>query len=286
MRRARLKGPLFSLGASGRLTRALVLARRRAGSVWLLRGRPTQPNTPAQLSWRTMFQLAAALWHDLSAAEQAIWEAAGTTNGMTGYAWYISQALRPNPGIYLPLAGGTMTGDIAMAANQLTGMVDPTAPGEAARKAYVDAQVAGGLAAKACRVRRPANQSIPSGIVTPIIFTDEDYDNDAMWEGVINPGLVTIRTAGLYLIIGQILWLARTGDNRYSLITHSSAGQIAQTLVNAPPGIGLWRSTISTTWDCSVNDTITLDALQNTGTPLDTQGSGNQGNVLSVARIA
>jgi hypothetical protein len=57
---------------------------------------------------------------------------------MTGYAWFISQCLRPNPGIYLPLQGGTMTGDIVMDKNRLLKLPLPTDNQEAATKKYHD----------------------------------------------------------------------------------------------------------------------------------------------------
>lgn len=40
----------------------------------------------------------------------------------------------------LPLAGGTMTGDIAMSSNKVTGLADPTAAQDGATKNYVDTQ--------------------------------------------------------------------------------------------------------------------------------------------------
>jgi len=40
-------------------------------------------------------------------------------------------------GLYLPLAGGTMSGLIAMGANKITGLADPTAAQDAATRAYV-----------------------------------------------------------------------------------------------------------------------------------------------------
>ncbi len=139
---AKPKSPLFSFGATGRLGKALTVARRLAGPVWLPRGRPTDPRTDAQLSWRTMWQLASELWHQLSPEETAEWERAGTIRGMTGFAWYMSQALRPNPGIYLPLAGGDMTGRIDMQGSCLHGLPAPTHVNDAARQAYVDAKFA------------------------------------------------------------------------------------------------------------------------------------------------
>ncbi|GAH43668.1 unnamed protein product, partial [marine sediment metagenome] len=85
-----------------------------------------------------MYQKCAALWHDLSADEQADWNSLGGARHMTGFAYWQSQCLRPNPGIYLPLQGGTMSGDIDMGKNRLLKLPLPTDPQEAASKTYID----------------------------------------------------------------------------------------------------------------------------------------------------
>ncbi len=85
-----------------------------------------------------MFKKCIDLWHLLSAAEKLAWESAARPLHMTGYAWYMSQCLRPNPGIYLPLAGGTMAGAIDMDGQLVTDLPAPVDPGDATRKAYVD----------------------------------------------------------------------------------------------------------------------------------------------------
>ncbi len=118
----KLTGPILSLGASGRLGKALAVVRRLGGPVGLLRGRPSNPNTDAQASWRTKFQQAITWWHQQSAADKLAWERLGTQNHMTGYAYFMSMALAPNPGIYLPLLGGTMQGDIDTDGNRITGL--------------------------------------------------------------------------------------------------------------------------------------------------------------------
>ena len=51
-------------------------------------------------------------------------------------------------GMFLPLAGGTMSGDIDMGNNQITDMADPSLAQDAATKAYVDAH--GGATPKRC----------------------------------------------------------------------------------------------------------------------------------------
>lgn len=48
----------------------------------------------------------------------------------------------------LDLAGGTMSGDIAMGGNSVTGLADPTNDGDAATKKYVDAIATGALTPK------------------------------------------------------------------------------------------------------------------------------------------
>lgn len=103
---------------------------------------PHDLKSPAQLSWRHMFQKVVALWHALSSAEKQEWESSARPHHMTGYAWFLSQALRPNPGIYLPLQGGTMAGDIDMDDNRIESLPDPVAPQDADTEAARDAAIA------------------------------------------------------------------------------------------------------------------------------------------------
>ncbi len=86
-----------------------------------------------------MFTKCVDLWHLLSEEEKQIWESLARPLHMTGYAWFISQCLRPNPGIYLPLQGGTMSGNIDMAKNRLLKLPEPIDHQEPATKGYVDA---------------------------------------------------------------------------------------------------------------------------------------------------
>lgn len=135
---AKLKNPLASLRASGGLGNALSFAHRKAVDLVMKKPQPLDARSGAQVSWRSMFNMCVDLWHELSPAEKREWETAGTIRHMTGYAWYLSQCLRPNPGIYLPLVGGTMSGDIVMGSNRVSGLPAPTLAHHATRKAYVD----------------------------------------------------------------------------------------------------------------------------------------------------
>ena len=66
---------------------------------------------------------------------------------------------------YLPLAGGTMTGAIAMGNFGVTGLASPVNPGDAATKAYVDAAIANVAAVPVGTVGFFALSSCPSGWV-------------------------------------------------------------------------------------------------------------------------
>ncbi len=282
---AKLKSPFFSFGATGRLGKALTVARRLAGPVWLLRGRPTDTRTEPQLSWRTMWQLAAELWHGLPESEILEWERAGTRRGMTGFAWYMSQALRPNPGIYLPLAGGDMTGVIDMQGNHIHGLDTPVHISDAASKQYVDWKVREEVTRPGCRVIRTTNQSIPNTAITNIILDSEHYDNDNMWEGVTNPERITIQTAGIYLVIGQVHWAANAAGFRALVLQHSVAGFISRVDTGINPTTDDCRHQISTTWQCDLGDFFQLSVYQNSGAPLDALYHANQSPVFSATRI-
>jgi len=142
----KLKAPLLSLGAVGRLAKHFSLTRRRKQNILEKRPIPTDAKSPTQLFYRHMFTKCIDLWHLLSSAEKQAWESAARPKHMTGYAWYISQCLRPNPGIYLPLQGGTMSGNIDMDKNRMLKLPEPVDGQEADTKDARDAAIAAALA--------------------------------------------------------------------------------------------------------------------------------------------
>jgi hypothetical protein len=89
-----------------------------------------------------MFQMCKDLWHTISKDEKLTWEAAAREHHMTGYAYYLSLCLKPNPGIFLPLAGGTMTGNIDMATKRILALPAPAANEEPARKIDLATEIA------------------------------------------------------------------------------------------------------------------------------------------------
>ncbi len=134
----KLNSPLFSFSARRRLGDDVVFQRRGHLNIASVPQAHPDAKSPGQLSWRTMFQKVVSLWHALSPSEKEAWESSARQKHMTGYAWFLSQALRPNPGIYLPLLGGIMQGGIDMASFKVENLPDPTANQEPVTRKYFD----------------------------------------------------------------------------------------------------------------------------------------------------
>jgi len=169
-----------------------------------------------------MYQKCTDLWHTLSAAEQQTWESQARRQHMTGYSYYMSLCLRPNPGIYLPLAGGTMQGDIDMATAKLLNLSAPTADEEPSRKldlathATLSSGVhnagSGNLIAtdsdgimtlpgqSGCAVYRATSyQSIPSATFTYVQLNGVDFDVQSEFDPVTT-FRYTAKKSGLYIV--------------------------------------------------------------------------------------
>lgn len=141
----KLTKSLLGLSVSGSISPGLTYLLRMRGQIVEKKPELKDPQTGEQLSWRHMFLKVVALWHALSAAEKLEWESVARPRHMTGYAWFVSQALRPNPGIYLPLQGGTMAGIIDMDGYAIQDLLDPAAAQDADTKAARDAAIAAAI---------------------------------------------------------------------------------------------------------------------------------------------
>ncbi|MBA7532642.1 hypothetical protein ES705_24868 [subsurface metagenome] len=253
----KLKNPLLSLRASGTLGRALTFVRRRGRNIVEGMPTPTNADSPAQKVWRPMFSKCVDLWHLLSAAEKLAWESAARPLHMTGYAWFISQCLRPNPGIYLPLAGGSMTGRIDMGFWQLQNLPAPFVPNDAARKAYVDA-----LESRfqiGARARRDAILVVGTGVATTVQLNIEDYDTNGIHSTTVNPERLTCRTAGKYLINAAIEFVPNATGFRI-LYVYTNATDIAIVSELSPSNAEYASLNCSTLFDLAVNDYVFMRA--------------------------
>ncbi|MBA7692464.1 hypothetical protein ES703_101031 [subsurface metagenome] len=220
---AKLKNPLLSLGARGALTRALTFVRRRKQH--LVEETPTiiDVKSPAQLSWRHMYQKCAALWQTLDAIEKREWEALGSIRHMTGFACWQSQCLKPNPGIYLPLQGGTMQGAIQMDGHHIHGLPLPVHVQDVwRRKDYQDFTLPY-LHDEGARVYHSADQQTVTGVGLILAFNSEKYDDYNMHHLTVNNSRLTCVKAGVYFIGAQVVWASHAVGNRQARILLNGA---------------------------------------------------------------
>jgi hypothetical protein len=185
----------------------------------------------------------------------------------------------------LNLSGGTMSGAIAMGTNKITGMGDPTAAQDAATKAYVDTQVAGGGGSGHTIQNAGSSLTARTNLNfdgTYLVATD-DAGNDQT-DVTIGSGVVT--TTGTQTLTNKTLTapVISSITNTGTLTLPTSTGTIALTS-DIPTNVSELTndSGYSTTTGTvtSVAGTGTVNGLTLTGT-VTSSGSLTLGGTLSI----
>ncbi|MBA7685925.1 hypothetical protein ES703_94356 [subsurface metagenome] len=231
-----------------------------------------------------MYHKCAALWGDLSATEKSEWESLARPKHMTGFAYWQSQCLKPNPGIYLPLQGGTMQGDIEMDGYHIHGLPAPVHLQDPLRRQDYVEYIQPFLHAHGARVYHSLDQSIPNLSWYTLAFDSERYDTDDIHDTVTNNSRLTCKTAGKYVISGSILWsLNATGDRSIHIRLNGSIRLACQT-IRAPAG-DMANMSIATIYDLAVNDYVELRVYHTAGNGLTVYEWGNYSPEFMMQRI-
>ena len=280
----KLKNPLFSFLAKGKCASVALVNRRRQNIAEKI---PVVPDAKslAQLSWRHMYQKAVALWHGLSAAEKAEWESQARPKHMTGFAWFMSQALRPNPGLYLPLQGGTMQGIIDMNGHKIEDLPDPLAAQEPVTRQFFEDNLPVGGYTEGARVYHNAAQSIPHATITVLAFNSERYDTDAIHDPVTNNSRLTAKTAGKYVISANVLYAPHSTGVRYLRIRLNGAIYIAMVRDDAIAAPETSDLSVTTIYSLSVNDYVEVIVYQTRGGALNVLSVSEHSPEFSMQRV-
>ena len=119
------------------------------------------------------------------------------------------------------------------------------------------------------RVHNSGAISVPDSTVTYLTFDSESFDTDQIHSAVSDTDRLTCRTAGLYVIVGDVVWAANgTGDRMVGIYYNSGATGLATI---SYPGFASSnnRQSVSTIHYLSVGDYVRLGAYQTSGGALN-----------------
>ena len=118
------------------------------------------------------------------------------------------------------------------------------------------------------RVYNSAVQAIPNTTWTALTFDSERYDTDAIHSLSSNTDRLTCKTAGKYLIHGQVSIEANADPQRYLRIYLNGTTKLAQLSLQVVILANVLFS-ITTVYELAVNDYVTLEIYQDSGVELD-----------------
>ncbi len=134
------------------------------------------------------------------------------------------------------------------------------------------------------RVFNSANISIPDFAVTTLTFDSERFDTDAIHSATVNPGRLTARTAGKYVIVGHVAFATNAIGDRQVGIRLNGITDIG---VDSRRPISLFTTQFSVPaiYELSVNDYVELRVFQNSGGALNVVASGNISPEFSMMKV-
>lgn len=144
----------------------------------------------------------------------------------------------------------------------------------------------GGGYTQGARAYNSADISISNNSLTPLTFNSERYDTDTIHSTGSDTGRLTCKTAGKYLIVGQIEFAANTSGRRILEIRLNGTTNLAEIehhpsqTGSAPTGMN-----ILTIYDLSVNDYVELLVYQSSGGSLNVNAVANYSPEFMMSKI-
>lgn len=132
----------------------------------------------------------------------------------------------------------------------------------------------------ATRVYNNGVLSIPNTTPTLLTFNSERYDSDGMHDVAVNPGRLTCKTAGIFLITCNVEFVSSATGFRQVYFRLNGATIIASTSEPAASGVAHQISLVSP-YALVVNDYVEVFAAQTSGGLLNISSTGNYSPELS-----
>ena len=190
------------------------------------------------------------------------------------------------------IADGTIvTADLADSAVTSAKIADATiVAGDLASSSVTSAKIADSAVTPAkfgtvpaCRLAKHGTSTVSNGVATEINFngsSDETFDTTGMHSPTSNPSRITVATAGIYLVQGNINWPYDSGGGRRVLYLKKNGNEIASTSeMQVSTTDATTFQNLSMIINAASTDYFELSALQYSGGSVTISGSDTSGNV-------
>lgn len=129
-----------------------------------------------------------------------------------------------------------------------------------------------------------ANQSLTNNTLTALALNSERWDTDVIHDNTTNNSRLTCKTAGKYLIEGEVEYASHATGRRIAAIRLGGATYLAatQTSANATDVTALCCNVV---YELAVNEYVELIGFQSSGGALNALASANHAPRLSMVRI-
>lgn len=134
------------------------------------------------------------------------------------------------------------------------------------------------------RVTHNANQSTTTGVSFTLAFNTERFDTDTIHDTVTNNSRLTCKTAGKYLVTGNVSFAANATGIRQLQIKLNGATTVGAVGWSASSA-GTTDLVVVTLYDMAVNDYVELIAAQNSGGALNVLATGNYSPEFMMHRV-
>ena len=136
------------------------------------------------------------------------------------------------------------------------------------------------------RVYNSGNISIANASTVALTFDTERWDTDAIHSTIANTSRLTCKTAGKYIITGNIRWASHSTGTRLVGIRLGGATNLAQARDQASSAAaGNHGLIVTTIYDLAVNNYVELTVYQSSGGNLNVEASLNISPEFSMQRI-
>ncbi len=133
------------------------------------------------------------------------------------------------------------------------------------------------------RVYNNANISVPDNTLTLLTYNSERWDTDTIHDNSTNPGRLTCKTAGVYLINVSVEFASNSAGVRLLRLRVNGSTTIGE--IYLPATAGAVRFFVSTIYSLAVDDYVESLVYQDSTVSLNVLVSGNRSPEFMMQRI-